>query len=92
MVLLIAICSSQLKNLDGKCDTNKWNEYTETDCSNAYMEGFILTIQSTVSSMSTCKDASGAWLVGLTMETMFDTACGSKGTTKAVGTKLKDTA
>ena len=42
--------------------------------------------------MTKCTDASGAWLAGLTMETMFDTACGSKGTTKAVGTKLKDAA
>jgi hypothetical protein len=42
LVLLISLASSQLRDKTGKCDTNKWSEYTAADCTDATQDALAL--------------------------------------------------
>ena len=41
LVFIIAIASAQIKSMDGTCDTNKWSDYTDADCTNELIVGFM---------------------------------------------------
>ena len=91
LVLLFAICSSQLKNL-GVCDEVKWSEYTDADCSPALYENVITNYETSLEEAKECKEVSTIWNTAYDMEIFFDEACGDKGTTKAKVTALKEAA
>jgi len=56
LVLLISLASSQLRDKTGKCDTNKWSEYTAADCTDANADALALLYPVMMATITKCKD------------------------------------
>ena len=79
LVLCIAIVSSQYRNKDDTCDTNKWSEYTDADCTNEMQDALMLFMILAITQMTECKDVAAIYLMGDALVSANEEICGSKG-------------